>query len=120
MVSDSIFTFRSSVLSAHNSVLSSAFQCHRAQLCSSQFLSLFCENFTVFHVNKPSLLQKIASVGNTTLSLCLSVSIAKVVWDMGVPAHFTILGENFLERSDCTNEFGKVMVQEIEQTNLKK
>ena len=52
---------------------------------------------------------------------------------MGVPAHFTILWKNFLEQSDCTNEFGKVMeqsdctnefgkvmVQEIEQTNLKK
>ena len=37
----------------------------------------------------------------------------------GVPAHFTILWKNFLEQSDCTNEFGKVMVQEIEQTNLK-
>ena len=39
---------------------------------------------------------------------------------MGVPAHFTILWKNFLEQSDCTNEFGRVMVQEIEQTNLKK
>ena len=26
---------------------------------------------------------------------------------MGVPTHFTILWKNFLEQSDCTNEFKK-------------
>ena len=30
---------------------------------------------------------------------------------MGVPTHFTILWKNFLEQSDCTNEFKKVIVQ---------
>ena len=39
---------------------------------------------------------------------------------MGVPAHFTILWKDFLKQSDCTDEFGKVMVQVIEQTNLEK
>ena len=53
----------------------------------------FVENYTLDQID-----------GNYTLE--------KLVW--------TILWKNFLEQSDCTNEFKKVIVQAIAQTNLRK